>query len=192
MIFQLFFYKIKFSFNTILTRLLVLFTRFKFEPSSKTSQNPSHVQNEGSVPAKATDRAFLTSISILAPNRRNMNTATNARSILDRSKATPPHTPLQRASTTTTTTTTSTSSTPPPPARTKMSHEERFIPPRVKLDQLGVVKDYSAQPRLEYRYVRHTCNCMCIPTPRSHHPIQATVDPFASWFLRGISCHVRT
>ena len=34
-----------------------------------------------------------------------------------------------------------------------MSHEERFIPPRQKLDQLGVVKDYSAIPRLEYRSV---------------------------------------
>ncbi|KAL3799398.1 hypothetical protein ACHAW5_000571 [Stephanodiscus triporus] len=32
-----------------------------------------------------------------------------------------------------------------------MSHEERFIPPRQKLDQLSVVKDYSAIPRLEYR-----------------------------------------
>jgi V-type H+-transporting ATPase subunit B len=30
-------------------------------------------------------------------------------------------------------------------------HEERFIPPRQKLDQLSVVKDYSAIPRLEYR-----------------------------------------
>ena len=34
-----------------------------------------------------------------------------------------------------------------------MAHEERFIPPRVKLDQLGVVKNYATQPRLEYRYV---------------------------------------
>jgi hypothetical protein len=37
----------------------------------------------------------------------------------------------------------------------KMAHEERFIPDRQKLDQLGVVKDYAAVPRLEYRYV-HT------------------------------------
>ena len=35
-----------------------------------------------------------------------------------------------------------------------MAHEERFIPERQKLDQLGVVKDYAAVPRLEYRYVR--------------------------------------
>ena len=33
----------------------------------------------------------------------------------------------------------------------KMAHEERFIPPRQKLDQLSVVKDYAAVPRLEYR-----------------------------------------
>ena len=32
-----------------------------------------------------------------------------------------------------------------------MAHEERFIPPRQKLDQLSVVKDYAAVPRLEYR-----------------------------------------
>jgi V-type H+-transporting ATPase subunit B len=32
-------------------------------------------------------------------------------------------------------------------------HEDRFIPPRQKLDQLSVVKDYSAIPRLEYRSV---------------------------------------
>ena len=33
-----------------------------------------------------------------------------------------------------------------------MAHEEeRFIPPRVKLDQVSVVKDYAAVPRLEYR-----------------------------------------
>ena len=31
--------------------------------------------------------------------------------------------------------------------------DERFIPPRQKMDQLSVVKDYSAIPRLEYRYV---------------------------------------
>ena len=30
-------------------------------------------------------------------------------------------------------------------------HEERFIPPRQKLDQLSIVKDYAAVPRLEYR-----------------------------------------
>jgi hypothetical protein len=30
-------------------------------------------------------------------------------------------------------------------------HEERIIPPRQKLDQLGIVKDYAAVPRLEYR-----------------------------------------
>ncbi len=35
-----------------------------------------------------------------------------------------------------------------------MSHgDERFIPPRQKLDQLSVVKDYATVPRLEYRYV---------------------------------------
>jgi hypothetical protein len=34
---------------------------------------------------------------------------------------------------------------------TMTSHEERFIPQRQKLDQLSVVKDYSAVPRLEYR-----------------------------------------
>ena len=28
---------------------------------------------------------------------------------------------------------------------------ERFIPPRQKLDQLGIVKDYAVVPRLEYR-----------------------------------------
>lgn len=34
----------------------------------------------------------------------------------------------------------------------KMAHEaERFIPPRQKLDQLSVVKDYAVVPRLEYR-----------------------------------------
>lgn len=33
-----------------------------------------------------------------------------------------------------------------------MAHQdERFIPPRQKLDQLSVVKDYAALPRLEYR-----------------------------------------
>lgn len=32
-----------------------------------------------------------------------------------------------------------------------MAHEERFIPPRRKLDQLGIVKDYATHPRLEYR-----------------------------------------
>jgi len=32
-------------------------------------------------------------------------------------------------------------------------HEERFIPPRQKLDQLSVVKDYSTIPRLEYRTI---------------------------------------
>ena len=35
--------------------------------------------------------------------------------------------------------------------QTMAHHEERFIPPRQKLDQLSVVKDYSAIPRLEYR-----------------------------------------
>jgi V-type H+-transporting ATPase subunit B len=30
-------------------------------------------------------------------------------------------------------------------------HEERFIPVRKKLDQLSIVKDYAAVPRLEYR-----------------------------------------
>ena len=35
-----------------------------------------------------------------------------------------------------------------------MSHaDERFIPPRQKLDQVSVVKDYAATPRLDYRYV---------------------------------------
>ena len=29
--------------------------------------------------------------------------------------------------------------------------EERFIPPRQKMDPLAIVKDYSAVPRLEYR-----------------------------------------
>lgn len=33
----------------------------------------------------------------------------------------------------------------------KMAHEERFIPPRQKLDQLSVVKDYNIIPRLDYR-----------------------------------------
>ena len=37
--------------------------------------------------------------------------------------------------------------------KTMAHHEERFIPPRQKLDQLSVVKDYSAIPRLEYRCV---------------------------------------
>ena len=32
-----------------------------------------------------------------------------------------------------------------------MAHEERFIPERQKLDQLSVIKDYAAVPRLEYR-----------------------------------------
>ena len=32
-----------------------------------------------------------------------------------------------------------------------MSHEERFVPERQKLDQLGVVKDYAVHPRLDYR-----------------------------------------
>jgi hypothetical protein len=32
-------------------------------------------------------------------------------------------------------------------------HEERFIPPRQKLDQVSLVKDYAVVPRLEYRYV---------------------------------------
>lgn len=32
-------------------------------------------------------------------------------------------------------------------------HEERFIPERHKLDQVSIVKDYAAVPRLEYRYV---------------------------------------
>ena len=30
-------------------------------------------------------------------------------------------------------------------------HDERFIPERKKLDQLSLVKDYAAVPRLEYR-----------------------------------------
>ena len=30
-------------------------------------------------------------------------------------------------------------------------HDERFIPERQKLDQLSIVKDYAAVPRLEYR-----------------------------------------
>ena len=34
-------------------------------------------------------------------------------------------------------------------------HEERFIPERHKLDQVSIVKDYAAVPRLEYRYVRN-------------------------------------
>ena len=32
-------------------------------------------------------------------------------------------------------------------------HEERFIPPRHKMDQLSIVKGYATVPRLEYRYV---------------------------------------
>lgn len=32
-----------------------------------------------------------------------------------------------------------------------MAHVEKFIPPRQKLDQIGVVKDYAITPRLEYR-----------------------------------------
>jgi hypothetical protein len=32
-----------------------------------------------------------------------------------------------------------------------MSHEERFIPERQKIDPLAVVKDYATYPRLEYR-----------------------------------------
>lgn len=34
-----------------------------------------------------------------------------------------------------------------------MAHvaDERFIPIRQKMDQLGVVKDYAITPRLEYR-----------------------------------------
>ena len=39
-----------------------------------------------------------------------------------------------------------------------MAHQdERFIPPRQKLDQLSVVKDYAAVPRLDYRYVVDKC-----------------------------------
>jgi hypothetical protein len=34
---------------------------------------------------------------------------------------------------------------------TMSHHDDRFIPERKKLDQLSVVKDYSAIPRLEYR-----------------------------------------
>merc|ERR1719297_13294 len=36
-----------------------------------------------------------------------------------------------------------------------MSHQEeaRFIPPRQKLDQLGVIKEYNVVPRLEYRTI---------------------------------------
>ena len=37
------------------------------------------------------------------------------------------------------------------PTTTMASHDEKFIPERKKLDQLSVVKDYSAIPRLEYR-----------------------------------------
>jgi V-type H+-transporting ATPase subunit B len=32
-----------------------------------------------------------------------------------------------------------------------MAHVERFIPERQKLDQLSIIKDYAAVPRLEYR-----------------------------------------
>lgn len=31
------------------------------------------------------------------------------------------------------------------------AHVEHFIPPRNKLDQISLVKDYAAVPRLEYR-----------------------------------------
>jgi hypothetical protein len=34
---------------------------------------------------------------------------------------------------------------------TMSAHDDRFVPERKKLDQLSVVKDYSAVPRLEYR-----------------------------------------
>jgi hypothetical protein len=34
---------------------------------------------------------------------------------------------------------------------TMSPHEEKYIPPRHKLDQLSVVKDYATVPRLEYR-----------------------------------------
>jgi V-type H+-transporting ATPase subunit B len=34
-----------------------------------------------------------------------------------------------------------------------MSHEERFIPERQKIDPLAVVKDYATYPRLEYRTI---------------------------------------
>jgi len=53
-------------------------------------------------------------------------------------------------------------------------HEERFIPTRHKLDQLSIVKDYAAVPRLEYRYVfwgkcRLSCNCVKkYPLLRNH------------------------
>jgi hypothetical protein len=30
-------------------------------------------------------------------------------------------------------------------------HDERFIPERQKLDQIKLIKDYAAVPRLEYR-----------------------------------------
>lgn len=32
-----------------------------------------------------------------------------------------------------------------------MSHDERFIPERKRVDQLSLIKDYAAVPRLEYR-----------------------------------------
>merc|ERR1719437_195072 len=34
-----------------------------------------------------------------------------------------------------------------------MAHVERFIPPRQKLDQLSIVKDYATVPRLDYRTI---------------------------------------
>ena len=34
-----------------------------------------------------------------------------------------------------------------------MAHEERFIPPRQKLDPQAIVEDYATVPRLDYRYV---------------------------------------
>ena len=40
-----------------------------------------------------------------------------------------------------------------------MSHEERFIPPRQKLDPQAVVEDYAAVPRLDYRYVFYIMRC---------------------------------
>lgn len=47
-----------------------------------------------------------------------------------------------------------------------MAHEERFIPPRQKLDQLSIIKDYATVPRLEYRYVDSTIS-RCLSTLHS-------------------------
>ena len=42
---------------------------------------------------------------------------------------------------------------PPPPKHKKETNmsDERFVPERQKIDQLGVVKDYAVHPRLDYR-----------------------------------------